>query len=303
MSKNILKNIIVILPLFFAGISAQDQVDAIEAARQAKAAAEKAAADAEAATGAAIEAAAAKAAKEAREKIKQDKLDEEARKVAEKKAAEEAELDAAAAAAAEEAKRKMAEELGLEYEAPSNSEAVSEEDSIEGVSEEEEEEEEEVSAEEVVVREQLGYNIGLTGSSGLINGEFITNTPVGFSLVITTPIGFKLGKSALDFSVSVLAGSYSGESSDGNFDPITVGLGGNLELFNMLFYEGHVGLIGAGPGGRGFAGVSLEKILNNIKLPINVLVGAEGFLSTKPSDKREEASYWGGIGLRIDYSF
>jgi hypothetical protein len=160
MSKNILKRSIIILPLFLAGISAQDQVDAIEAARQAKAAAEKAAADAEAATGAAIEAAAAKAAKAAREKVKQDKLDEEARKRAEADAAEAAELDAAAAAAAEEAKRKMAEELGLEYEAPgpnsgetTGDESVPKEVSVLG---------EEV--EEVASKEKLGFDVGLTGS-------------------------------------------------------------------------------------------------------------------------------------------
>ena len=52
---------------FASNVFSQD-ADPIEAARQAKLAAEKAAAEAEAATGAAIEAAAAKAAAAAREK-------------------------------------------------------------------------------------------------------------------------------------------------------------------------------------------------------------------------------------------
>ena len=116
MIKNVLLRIFVSLPLLFAAVNAQDGVDAIEKARQAKEAADKAAAEAAAATEAAIEAAAAKAAKAAREEAKKKKEEEEARKIAEAKAAEEAELDAAASAAAEEAKRKMAAELGLEYE-------------------------------------------------------------------------------------------------------------------------------------------------------------------------------------------
>ena len=32
-----------------------------------------------------------------------------------------------------------------------------------------------------------GFSVGFTGSVGFVNGEFITNTPVGGSLIITTP--------------------------------------------------------------------------------------------------------------------
>jgi hypothetical protein len=298
MSKNIIKNIIIIVPLFFAGISAQDQVDAIEAARQAKAAAEKAAADAEAATGAAIEAAAAKAAKEAREKIKQDKLDEEARRAAEKKAAEEAELDAAASAAAEEAKRKMAEELGLEYEAPSSSvESPTEESASEEVSVSEE------PVEEIVSKEKLGYELGITGSLGFINGSYITNTPVGGSLVLKTPFGFNLGES-LNLNLTLAVGSYNGEGDNEPLEATFFGLGLNATLIQFVFSETHLGMIGAGAGIRSFNGVTLEKILKkSLKLPINVLVGAEGFLLTKADDKLGNSTYWGGLGVRFDYSF
>jgi hypothetical protein len=300
MSKNILKRSLVILPLLFAGISAQDKVDAIEAARQAKAAAEKAAADAEAATEAAIEAAAEKAAKEAREKVKQDKLDEEARKKAEKEAAEAAELDAAAAAAAEEAKRKMAEELGLEYESPGSTETSSPDQSLDETILEEEVSD---STEEVTVKESLGYKVGFTGSVGFINGAYITNTPVGGSLVVQSPFGFKLGKS-LNLKVSFAGGSYNGEGNDEPLDALFLGLGANATLFEFVFSETHLGFIGAGLGIRSFSGVSLEKILNKgLNLPVNILVGAEGFLATKADDIAENSTYWGGLGIRLDYAF
>lgn len=304
MSKNILKRSIIILPLFLAGISAQDQVDAIEAARQAKAAAEKAAADAEAATGAAIEAAAAKAAKAAREKVKQDKLDEEARKRAEADAAEAAELDAAAAAAAEEAKRKMAEELGLEYEAPgpnsgetTGDESVPKEVSVLG---------EEV--EEVVAKEKLGFDVGLTGSVGFINGDYVTNTPNGGSLVIRTPYGFNGGN--FRFNGTIAIGSYGlqtnsdGFGEDEDLDALFVGFGINATILKFVFSETHVGIVGAGLGLRNFSGVSLERILGkSLNLPVNILIGGEGFIATKADDINENSTYWGGLGLRLDYSF
>ena len=302
MSKNILKRLIIVMPLLFAGITAQDQVDAIEAARQAKAAAEKAAADAEAATGAAIEAAAAKAAKAAREKVKQDKLDEEARIKAEKEAAEAAELDAAASAAAEEAKRKMAEELGLEYEAPvSTSEEMKSSESLsEDVSITDE------TTEEVVAKEKLGYDVGITGSLGFINGAYITNTPVGGSLVIKTPLGFNIGDK-MKLNVSLAAGSYSSEAEFEDvvesLDALFLGVGLNSTLFNFVFSETHLGIIGSGTGIRNFSGVSLEKILKKgLNLPVNILIGAEGFLTTKPDDRSDNATYWGGLGIRLDYS-
>ena len=47
MSKKFLKRSVLIVSLIVSSLAAQDKVDAIEAARQAKAAAEKAAADAE----------------------------------------------------------------------------------------------------------------------------------------------------------------------------------------------------------------------------------------------------------------
>ena len=113
MIRSILTKIALFLALAIFTSTIAQEADPIEAARQAKLAAEKAAAEAEAATGAAIEAAAAKAAAAAREKVIADRKAEEERKRLEKEAAEAAEVDAAAEAAALEARRKLAAELGL----------------------------------------------------------------------------------------------------------------------------------------------------------------------------------------------
>ena len=305
MTKNILRKFLVAMLAATSMVLAQDEqdVDAIEKARQAKEAAEKAAAEASAATEAAIEAAAAKAAKEAREDAKRKKEEEEARKLAEAKAAEEAELDAAATAAAEEAKRKMAEELGLEYESPQDN--VASEESLVADS----------TSEEFVAKNPLGYSLGLTSSAGIISGKAFTKVPVGFTAVITTPFGFNFG--TLRYSVSLALGGYTGtyDSADDDsyelpeggqhwtddFSPMLLAVGGNLSLSSVVFTEAHVGLVGEGFGARGFAGVSLERLFKNLKLPLNVLVGGEGFISSAVAG--ESASYWGGTGVRLDFNF
>ena len=273
MTKGYLIKIVVSLTMMLTVVTAQENVDAIEKARQAKEAADKAAAEAAAATSAAIEAAAAKAAKEAREEAKRKKEEEEARKIAEAKAAEEAELDAAAAAAAEEAKRKMAAELGLEVDDPEVEEAVAETTVGEEVEE----------AEEVVAREALGWNVGAAASIGLLKGEsFSGGLPTGGTFVITTPYGFKLGP--FDYTVSLGFGGYSasyelteGESED--FNPSLLGIGGNLTVAQFVFAEGHVGNVGEGFGFRGFAGVTLERLFKGLELPFNLLIGSEAFIA------------------------
>ena len=296
MTNNIFSKFLIILSLSLFSAFAQDEqdVDAIEKARQAKEAAEKAAAEASAATEAAIEAAAQKAAKEAREEAKRKKEEEEARKLAEAKAAEEAELDAAATAAAEEAKRRMAEELGLEYEAPTD--VVAGSDTT--VSD--------TTSEEFIAKEPLGINVGLTGSVGFVNGEYIVNTPVGASIVINTPFRFLVGgENGLDLTFSGVIGSYNGKVGDDEpLNALLLGLGANATLFNLVFSETHLSLIGSGLGVRNFSGVSLERIMKGgLKLPFNVLVGGEGFLALKADDESENSTYWGGLGVRLDYDF
>ena len=295
MTNNIFSKFLIILSLSLFTVFAQDEqdVDAIEKARQAKEAAEKAAAEASAATEAAIEAAAQKAAKEAREEAKRKKEEEEARKLAEAKAAEEAELDAAATAAAEEAKRKMAEELGLDYEAPSSEVSA---DSDTTVSD---------TTEEFIAKELLGINLGVAASVGLLSGETFTNVPTGATIVLTTPFGFKVGP--LDYTVSLGLGAYTGSNDDSEpkaeFDPFFVGLGGNLTLAGFVFAEGHVGVVGEGTGFRGFAGVTLERLMkNNLNLPVNLLVGSEAFYSTDMAGVGN-SSGWASLGIRLDYNF
>ena len=297
MTKARIYKTLIALPLLFVIVSAQTGTDAIEKARQAKEAAEKAAAEAAAATEAAIEQAAQKAAAEARSDAKRKKEEEEARKLAEKKAAEEAELDAAAAKAAEEAKRKMAAELGLEYDDGKKNE-VSKAKSSSST----EEASEETLAEEVVAKESSGYNLGFSGSFGFIQGDFFDNIPTGGSLVISTPWGFDLG--GLRFGLSATVGAYPAKHSGSgeSFTPMAIGLGGNLTLAEVLFVEGHVGNVGNATGARGFAGISLERIMKNVKLPVNLLVGAEGFLSTQVAEWEGSGTYWGGLAFRVDYN-
>ena len=151
-----------------------------------------------------------------------------------------------------------------------------------------------------------GFNVGFTGSIGFVNGEFISNTPVGGSLVISTPYGFKIGE-GLRFNVSLALGSYTGQYIAGDenvdFQPMAMGVGGNLTVAKFVFVEGHAGNVGDGPGIRGFAGVTLERIMKkSLGLPVNIQVGGEGFISTELVSGWEK-SYWGGLGVRLDYSF
>ena len=157
------------------------------------------------------------------------------------------------------------------------------------------------NVEEFVAKEKSGFNIGFTGSAGFVNGAYITNTPVGGSLVITTPFGYSSG--SLDFTISLVVGSYNGEGENEPLEALLYGVGANATLFNMVFSETHLGMIGAGVGARNFSGVSLERLISGAKLPINVLIGGEGFILTKADDRSGNSTFWGGLGVRLDYSF
>ena len=155
--------------------------------------------------------------------------------------------------------------------------------------------------EELVVKEELGFSFGVAPSIGLVKGATFTNVPMGATLVITTPYGFKLGP--LDFTISAAFGGYKGEHSGDVFNPSIMGVGGNLTLANFVFAEGHAGIIGEGTGIRGFAGVSLEYLMKKgLGLPVNILVGGEGFISTDMAGVGN-SSGWGGLGVRLDYDF
>ena len=308
----IARYLLLVLPLLFINLNAQEEVDPLETARLAKSAAEKAQAEADAATEAAIQSAATKAAAQARENAVQAKKDAEAKKIADAEAAEakkladaeaaeEAELDALAKAAGDEARKKIAQELGLD-DGSSEEEATAEEaESTEAATEEVEVAEEADEVEELAVKEELGFSIGLAPSIGFVSGETFTNVPVGATLVITTPWGFKLGP--LDFTISAAFGGYQGKYEEEAFNPSVMGVGGNLTLANFVFAEGHAGIVGEGTGIRGFAGVSLEYLMKKgLGLPVNILVGGEGFISTDMAGAGN-MSGWGGLGVRLDYDF
>ena len=155
--------------------------------------------------------------------------------------------------------------------------------------------------EELVVKEELGFSFGVAPSIGFVSGETFTNVPVGVTVVITTPYGFKLGP--LDFTISAAFGGYKGEFDGAAFDPSIMGVGGNLTLANFVFAEGHAGKVGDGTGIRGFAGVSLEYLMKKgLGLPVNILVGGEGFISNEMAEGGN-MSGWGGLGVRLDYDF
>ena len=283
MLKNFTHKLFFVVSVSLSVTYAQD-ADPIEAARQAKLAAEKAAADAEAATGAAIEAAASRAAAAAREKVIAGRKAEEARKIAEKEAAENAEIDAAAEAAALEARRKLAAELGLELEDVPDS-SVSAEVELATLSEE---------SSENQASNSKGFDVGFAPSIGIVKGSAIESLPIGGSIVATTPFGFNAGP--LSLKVSIGAGGYSVKS----LDPIYLGVGANSTLGNLVFSETHLGLVGKGAGIRQFAGVTLDKLMSGkLELPFNVLIGGEGFISTD-IDGNGIQTYWGGLGVRID---
>ena len=155
---------------------------------------------------------------------------------------------------------------------------------------------------EFVAKESLGLNVGFTGSIGFVNGDYIVNNPFGGSLVINTPFGFKAGP--LDLTLSLVLGSYNGEVGDGeSLSALMVGAGANATLANLVFSESHICVIGEGPGVRNFTGVSLEKLMNRgLGLPVNILVGGEGFIATE-ADETGNSTYWGGLGVRLDYNF
>ena len=118
-----------------------------------------------------------------------------------------------------------------------------------------------------------------------------------------------------DYTVSLAFGGYQGKyESDkvddddrvgfvNEFNPTVIGLGGNLTLLKLVFAEGHVGSVGEGSGFRGFAGITLERLMkNSLNLPFNLLVGSEAFYSTDMAGAGNPSG-WAALGVRLDYGF
>ena len=88
-----------------------------------------------------------------------------------------------------------------------------------------------------------------------------------------------------------------------DFTPLFIGLGGNLTVLEFVFAEGHVGMVGEGLGFRGFAGVSLERVMKKaLNLPVNLLIGSEAFVSSDMAGGGNPSG-WAALGVRLDYSF
>ena len=250
----ITKYLILILPLLFMSLNAQDDVDPVEAALQAKAVAEAA-------------------------------VEEVATPEGEETATEEA-----ATPEGEESATGEAGEAALAEETFDTLAAV-----VEG----------EFDSLDIETSALAGFNFGMASSVGFISGETFSNIPAGATVVITTPYGFKLGP--LDFTISLgfgwYTGSFKSDEGDLTFNPTFGGIGGNLTLAEFVFVEGHAGLVGEGPGVRGFAGVTLERLMKKgLNLPFNILVGGEGFIGNDVAGAGN-ASYWGGLGVRLDIGF
>jgi hypothetical protein len=178
-----------------------------------------------------------------------------------------------------------------------------------------------------------GFSIGISPSFGLISGESFSKVPFGSTIVFTTPFGLSLG--TLDIVFSAAVGSFKGSYTDagevkvgeydpnfGNYQTITyspslIGIGYSFTFSDVIFAEGHPSYLGKGLGYRGFIGLSFEKFIyslgfklkmkdrdlfsNNISMPFNILVGLEGFITSDLGFGNP--SFWGGLGVRIDYNF
>jgi len=154
----------------------------------------------------------------------------------------------------------------------------------------------------ITTKKDLHMNLGVTGGIGFVNGKYISNTPVGGSLVITTPLGFKVVK--IDLRLSLVLGFYNGEGANVPLDALLFGIGANAILFDIVFSESHVGKISSGFGLRSFSGISLERLMKKrLHLPVNILLGGEGFIASKVDNHSKNSTYWGGLGIRLDYSF
>jgi len=145
-----------------------------------------------------------------------------------------------------------------------------------------------------------GFSVGVGPSIGIVSGVTFTSIPVGATVVLTTPYGFKLGP--IDYAVSLAFGGYSGKYQSvkwvDEYNPSLIGFGGNLLVARFITAEFHAGILGQGFGYRGFSGLSLERFTKN--LPINLLVGSELFYSTDMAGAGNPSG-WMSITARVDY--
>ena len=99
-----------------------------------------------------------------------------------------------------------------------------------------------------MVKEKSGFSFGIAPSFGAVSGATFTSIPVGATVVLTTPVGFKLGP--FDYTISLAFGGYTGEYDSEKdddwvdygtghyittFDPTVIAIGGNLTFAKLVF--------------------------------------------------------------------
>ena len=169
--------------------------------------------------------------------------------------------------------------------------------------------------------EDLDYDEGLWRLApgygfGLIKGETFSTIPSGYSINLISPYGFNIGPFYYNISfafgrfeaayniVTIDNAGITTSDSIVAVDPSYIGVGGDLNFFESIYTEGHIGKVGFGLGFRGFLGYdigNLGEILGN-DLDLNVKIGSEFYISSEIME-RANPSYWATVSLRLIYSF
>ena len=169
--------------------------------------------------------------------------------------------------------------------------------------------------------EDLEYEEGMWSIApsygfGFIKGETFSTIPKGYALNIITPYGFDIGP--LYYNISFAFGrfeaGYRSITKDNvgliandtlfTISPIYIGIGGDLNFFDSIYTEGHVGKIGTGLGFRGFLGYDTGNLGSKLDndLDINLMIGSEFYISSQMI-ANSNPSYWATLSLRGVYSF
>ena len=167
--------------------------------------------------------------------------------------------------------------------------------------------------------EDLDYDKGMWKLApgygfGVIKGEKFSSIPSGYAINVITPYGINIGP--FYYNISFAFGAYESEYRQITTDeigitvgdtllplkPFYIGIGGDINFFDNLYTEGHIGKIDSGFGFRGFLGFdtgNLGDVLGN-NLDINLMIGSDFYISTEIVNG---PSYWATITLRAIYSF